>query len=197
MSKNILVLLIFVLIPLLQSCSISYFRHQDKLLDKGNNLRSLDCEINYSLNIKSTLATNSFGTIENTKNSNNIKSDYRSSVERVLENHNCVVKYETDQANSNFQIFINDSPNISALPQEWLTGLSFGLIPSWGKRPAELSFEFIDKISMSSKTYIIDTISINHISLFPIFWLTFFTLDDKKMFEQSLAHFIKYRNRYK
>lgn len=181
----------------LQSCSVSYYKHRNELLATTDYLPSSDCTISYSLAIRSSLTTNTYGTIENRKRINKMKSDYLPSIERVFQHYGCNAESESDQTKSNFHILIEESPKVSALPQEWLTGLSFGLIPSWGKRPAELTFEFTDKQKEISKKYIIDTISISHISLFPIFWLTFFTLDNNKTFEKSLSEFIEHGHEFK
>lgn len=76
---------------------------------------------------------------------------------------------------------------LSALPQEWLTGLSLGLIPSWGTRPAEVRFSF----SQESRTaaYVVDHKTVNHLVLFPVFWITIFLTDEGKAFENALADF--------
>lgn len=69
------------------------------------------------------------------------------------------------------RIDVDDLQQVSALPQEWLTGLSFGLIPSWGVRPAEVTYAF----SQGDRTavFYVDDRRVNHLVLTPVFWLNF------------------------
>ena len=68
---------------------------------------------------------------------------------------------------------------------------TFGLIPSWGTRPNEYTYTFSNISNGASHEYSIDNVSFNHLVLFPVFWVTFLTLDESKEFESALENFIE------
>ena len=79
------------------------------------------------------------------------------------------------------------TPMVSALPQEWLTGLSVGIIPSWGIRRGEFRFEY--QSGDRSQTYFIDRPAFNHLLMTPFFWLTFLGPKPIDLYKESLADF--------
>lgn len=58
----------------------------------------------------------------------------------------------------------------AAAPQEWLTGLSFGIIPSWSTRhELKISFRLVDgETSIRELEYFTKTLWINHLIFFPM-----------------------------
>lgn len=57
----------------------------------------------------------------------------------------------------------------AAAPQEWLTGLSFGIIPSWSTRhELKIVFElFDDDVVIKKWEYLPKNLAINHLIFFP------------------------------
>lgn len=58
-----------------------------------------------------------------------IKRKYCETIENVFKGKNCsAIQVEDDEGTTNFIIHIERQISLSALPQEWLTGLSFVLV---------------------------------------------------------------------
>ena len=79
---------------------------------------------------------------------------------------------------------------MSALPQEWLTGLTCGAIPSWGTRYGEFKYRFENTPRQTSHTYFVDRPAFNHIIVFPVFWVSFFWPDEIDLYKKALANFL-------
>ena len=189
------VLLSIVLI--LQGCTVAYYKTDDELNSSKASLSKGKCNIEYFLEISAEMRQRTTGTNERTEWAEKAESKYINSIEKVFSSVGCSSNQAPAKENANFIINVKISPYYSALGQEWLTGLSFGLIPSWGTRPNEYTYTFSNLENSASHEYSIDNVSFNHLVLFPVFWLTFFTLDETKEFEDALENFIKnsYRDR--
>ena len=104
----------------------------------------------------------------------------------------CNATYVEKDDDATLEIHIKHLSQLSALPQEWLTGLSFGLIPSWGTRESEYTYSFKEKSTGKSHTYMVDSKSYNHLILFPVFWVSFFTLNEKRVYKNALTNFLEH-----
>ena len=96
--------------------------------------------------------------------------------------------FESDWSRSTLEIEINEMQYLSATGGEYITGLSFGLIPSWDTREAELRFKMLqyDRVGI----YVVDDKRFNHIIVFPIFWLSFLMPDEQQKFVNALQDYI-------
>ena len=136
--------------------------------------------------LSSVATTNTFGPQEREQQQlTEMRERYIKAATRVLAAHDCRAAPDGD---GTLRIKVEEVQQLSALPQEWLTGLSFGLIPSWGTRPSELRFSFSYKDRAG--IYVVDEKRINHIVLFPVFWLSFVLIDEESEFRAALEDFL-------
>ena len=173
----------------LNACTVITYELRNKLAQIEN---SAPCEIIFTLNLQSIYSTNSFGEqsheIEKIKK---IKENYVSNTLNTLTNLDCSAKQTANITESNFSINVSRQLQLSALPQEWLTGLSFGLILSWGTKYAQYVFTFSHHDSGASYSYTIDQNHYSHLMLFPVSWITFFTADEHSAYTKALKNFMK------
>jgi hypothetical protein len=176
---------------ILQGCTVAYYKTDDQLSSASVSKVSGNCNIDYYLEISAEQRQRTTGTNERAEWAKNARAKYISSTESVLNFAGCSANQTALKENANFIIKVKISPFNSALGQEWLTGLSFGLIPSWGTRPNEYTYTFSNISNGAIHEYSIDNVSFNHLVLFPVFWVTFLTLDESKEFEGALENFIE------
>jgi hypothetical protein len=181
----------FLSILLLQACTIAVNNIRNPLPNNTETSKST-CNIKYSLVIDSAVFTNTFGK-SNTEYTqvNKIKTKYIAATNEALQSIGCHSVYTDNPKSANFVIDIKRQNYVSALPQEWLTGLSLGLIPSWGTRPAQYLYAFTNKADGKSHSYTVDIKSYNHIILFPVFWISFITADEYRTYKKALINFVK------
>lgn len=121
---------------------------------------------------------------------NNYEELYKQTTIATCKLYGYGVTYVPDINSADIAIHIQISPYPYELPQEWLTGLSFGLIPSWGKREDEYIYRFADR-SGKIVTYHVDEKSFNHLIDIPFFWISFFFLDEQRMYRKALAAYLE------
>ncbi len=80
-----------------------------------------------------------------------------------------------------------------ALEQEYCTGLTFGLIPSWGTRPNEFCYTFELVGEKAAHCYYIDGKSYNHVILFPLFLINLITLDESRVYRKALHNYLTHK----
>lgn len=170
-------------------CSIVTYDLRDELAETQ---RQPGCDIAFALDIQSSHQTNSLGpTPHQSEEIERIRQGYVTRTLDTLGDLGCSVAEAPSEAEPNLLINISRQLQLSALPQEWLTGLSFGLIPSWGTKYGQYSFTFIRADIGHTHTYIVDQRNYNHLVLFPVFWITFFTADEQRSYANALANFAK------
>ena len=175
----------------LQGCTIAYFDLRNEL-DSSSTSRAT-CDVKYSINFASGSYTNTFGLREAEKERLQVERDkYIADTRDVLSSKGRKATYVEKEDDATLEIHIKHLAQISALPQEWLTGLSLGLIPSWGTRKSEYTYSFKEKPTGKSHTYMVDTKSYNHLILFPVFWISFFTLDENRVYKNALTNFLEH-----
>ena len=173
----------------LSGCSIITYDLRDELSE--GELQS-SCNISFALDLKSGSHTNSFGAKPHeTEALKQLNQKYVTSTLNTLSDLGCNVNQAPSVAEANFIINVSRQLQLSALPQEWLTGLTFGLIPSWGTKYGQFVFTFTNNRGGQSHSYTIDQNNYNHIVLFPIFWVTFFTANEQEAYVSALTNFIK------
>lgn len=184
-----IILILFVLH--FTSCTIVHYKITNELAKEKSHTHS-QCDINYFLVFTSGIYTNTFGDQKDSdKRALELQKKYEESIEKVLSYKGCKIN-KADSANAaNFIIQVKRQLFMSALPQEWLTGLSFGIIPSWGTRPEQFVYTFEDKKTGTKHSYIIDEKSYNHLVLFPVFLFTYSKLTEFNVFEETFTNFIE------
>jgi hypothetical protein len=181
--------LLMLAILFLSGCSIISYDLRDKLLE--SELQS-SCNISFILELKSGSHTHNFGAKPHeTEALKQLNQDYVTSTLNTLSGLGCNVSQASRVAEANFIIHVSRQLQLSALPQEWLTGLSLGLIPSWGTKHGQFVFTFTNSDKGRSYTYTIDQNNYNHIIFFPVFWVTLLTADEQKAYVNALTNFIK------
>ncbi len=174
---------------LLQSCSV--IKIKNKLSTNTAKEYAKSCDINYSVSISSGYSTNTFGR-QNDKNYKTIKlkNKYIDSTKQVFARKGCTATYSIDGRNADFKISIIRQVQLSALPQEWLCGLSCGIIPAWATRKGELIYTF-EKIGLNNAyTYDIDRTNYCHILLLPFGFKSMFA-DELNTYAEALTNYIE------
>lgn len=182
---------LFSVVMVLQGCTVAYYRTDSELSSSKASIIAGKCNIEYFLEISAEQRQRTTGENERAEWAIKAESKYIKSTEKVLNSAGCSANQASSKENANFTINVKISPFHGALGQEWLTGLSFGLIPSWGTRSNEYTYTFSNIENGTSHEYSIDNVSFNHLVLFPVFWVTFFILDETKEFENALENFIE------
>ena len=176
----------------LTSCTITHYKITNELAHEKPHLHNQECDIKYFFVFTSGSYTNTFGAMKDSdKRVFELQKKYEESISNILSDKGCKASQVNSENSANFTIQVERQMSISALPQEWLTGLSLGLIPSWGTRPKQFVYTFGDNTTGSKHSYTIDQKSYNHLILFPFFWISFFTADELNVFEETLNNFIE------
>jgi hypothetical protein len=172
---------VVVLAGLITGCTVGW----TELRTEQTAPKGWACPGSLKLDVVSGYGTNTFGPKETKPEIvRERETQYRAAAEQVLSERRCV---PDGSGGDTLQIKVEEMQQLSALPQEWLTGLSLGLIPSWGTRPAEIRFTFLQ--GSRTATYLVDDKRVNHLVLFPVFWLSFFLVDNEAEFEKALRDF--------
>ena len=183
-------LLILISLTFLEGCTVGKFDLREKEYQIPNNSNvQWTCPSRFTLSMERKVHTNTFGKKKSKPELiSKTKREFEIITENKLNELNCLAN---DKINSKIdtvlEINILENKSLSALPQEWLTGLSFGVIPSWGTRPEQWIFEF--KQGDYIRSYVVDDSRFNHIVAFPFFWLSFFTMDIESKYKEALTEF--------
>lgn len=182
---------IIALVPLfLQSCTIAHYKIRNTLPTDAA-LTTLDsCNVRFHIVVSAD--PRRFSRKPGYKDAA-LKKDteeFVQSTEKVLGQQGCTVAKVENAEEANFNIEIWESAP-SGAGIEFLTGLSAGVIPSWGTSEGEYKFTFTDLASAKDHTYLIDEKSYNHITLVPVSWITFVLLDKQAIYKKALANFLE------
>lgn len=85
----------------------------------------------------------------------------------ILERLGCKAEPVNLAKDANLRIEIHDR-GIPDAPQDWLTGLSFGIIPSWKTAPQSVEYRFENTALYRQRVYPVDAVVYSHVLLFPI-----------------------------
>jgi hypothetical protein len=117
---------------------------------------------------------------------------FRRTTFELLKKYKCnAVEGSRITSGEQLEIDVEERQFIYAVDVEYLTGLSFGIIPSISTRPAELRFRF--RQGGRDSTYVVDEKRFNHLIATPVFWLTFLLENEQGRFEEALEEFMKGR----
>jgi hypothetical protein len=168
----------------LSSCTVSWLG----LRQEAQSSTDAACPGSLEVAVTAGHTTNSGGPVQDSEEKvQKQRARYQDIAERVLEAKHCVLS-QTSSAEP-LRIQVQRLEQVGALPQEWLTGLSFGLIPSWGTRPAEVRYTFSQGPRVA--TYVVDDSRVNHLFLLPFFWVSFVLPDEASKFEDALNDFTR------
>ena len=183
------VLVIFTV--LLQGCSIARLDLRKEPTENGSRtFSSWKCPDNISVSYTGGTYTHTSGEKKYDKiKTDKIRNKYIQSTYYVLAEAGCKTPGEDKNSNDTaLKIEIIEMQQLSATGGEYLTGLSFGLIPSWDTRYAELRFTMEE--DKRTGVYVVDDKRFNHIIVFPVFWLSFFMQNEQQKYKDALQDFI-------
>jgi tetratricopeptide (TPR) repeat protein len=177
-------------ILLFQSCSIVHYQVRNELHDPSDGFKGA-CNIQYFVSVEGIPRQITRTPTYDEERLKKDKDEYRHATQEILTQKGCTAEVVETEKDANLKIHIIISPFWSALPQEWLTGLSFGLIPSWGTRPGEYVYVFEDKDAKKGHSYFIDQKTYNHLILFPLIWVNWITPDRIDAYQKALTNFME------
>ena len=118
----------------------------------------------------------------------NVKPDgFRKATSSVFNEKGIIPSFVENQQDADIQIKIARDP-FYTLPQEYLTGLSLGIIPSWGTRSDKFGY----RIATSTAQIIIhvDETTYNHILLTPVCLAELPFVFDTEIYKKALEKYI-------
>lgn len=176
----------------LQACTLARYQIRDPLPTTPQPAPSA-CEVRYSLTLYEVYRTNTAGALVIVdKRLEDDRAKYVRATNEALHEAGCAGTLEISASQEvDLQVAIHAQPNISAAPQEWLTGLSGGLIPSWATAPSQYQFHFTD--ARGSHSYAIDEKRVSHLVLAPVCWITFRTADPYRIYKAAVRNFLARR----
>jgi hypothetical protein len=119
-----------------------------------------------------------------------ITDHYTNSTKNVLLKKRFKPIEVSNKTDADIYIKILDTPHMGSVGPEYLTGLSFGVIPSWPELKNQYNFDFESTITGSKHKYWVNATRYNHLLLFPVFWINFFKDNAFDKYEQALDNFI-------
>lgn len=192
MNKTVMFIFLIFSTLFLQSCTIGNYEIRNKLHLVESPEDNEQCDFKFYILLSSAHMTNTLGIREHNEDVLLAsKEKYIESTKIIFNKYGCKANNVETEQDANFKIRVVRFKNISALPQEWLTGLSFGLIPSWGTREKVFEYSFNEVSKNRLHDYYIDEHTYNHILLFPIFWINFISIDEHRIYKETLANFIE------
>lgn len=175
----------------LQSCTLISYDLNDKL--ETSRSAQTACDVRYSIKVESATYTNTFGTDKtDRKHLQKAVDRYVADTDAVLRRKGCRAAYTDGSDGATLEIHIVRFFYVSAQGQEVLTGLTFGLIPSWSTRPAQYTYHFTDRESGKEHRYTVDTKTYHHLILFPVFWVNFLLRDESDRYKEALTNFLEH-----
>lgn len=182
-------ILTFVVALLIPSCSTYQVRN---LSTQSNTPKhGTKCYNKYSISVTHSRYTNTFGNIQSNKEElDKFKNAYIESTNRVFSRKGCDASCTANDSEAKLKIRIDHTIYLSALPQEWLTGLSFGIIPSWGTRPNQYAYTFEDTEASAKQSYAVDKTTYAHLILLPASLLTDERAVKFHVYEKTFAEYL-------
>ena len=170
---------------LLQGCTIVYHVPRTTRVDEVAIKRNT-CEFTYSIELNVPYSASL---------SQKRHNKYKEMTQKVLDDTGCIHQESNKPGVNGQHLEVTIlTRGFETLPQTWLTGLSFGIIPSWSTTPGAYMYRFT-VTSQGNEfigTYSVDVKTINHILVFPVIWINAFTFrQPDTMYEESLRDFFK------
>ncbi len=177
------IITLILLIPLISSCTVAYFSVSDLSMinkqkaggDKHISTFSIDIQLPQYLNSKKQ----------------RYETKYIMATDEVLKGYCNDIRWVDVHNTPDLKITVNYAGYTGTPPQEWLTGLSFGIIPSWSTESNAFTYLFECNSVNNAGAYNVDIKSYNHLALLPVSWVMFFTLDEIDEYQNALKDFMK------
>jgi hypothetical protein len=191
-TKIINFLLISALTFFLSSCTLHRYQIRNELGGSSRFASGNESDIKYSLSINSATERNTGG-IHRLGGSKlrSLVEEYKNYTEKALTKGNYTGTYTETSAEADLVIKVERFFHKRPFPQEWLTGLSLGIIPSWVTLPKKFVYIIENKRTNRRKLYRVDEEIFNHIIVLPLFWINFFTWNDSRVYKRALEDFIR------
>lgn len=189
----VLVLNYIAVLLLLPSCTIAWYEIRNELPVDRVTEQAGSCYLMYSLVVKEGCCTSAYGIRQPDDRLRRISGEYAGATERILNDRGCVAQRVELDDDTDLKVQVDMLLDLKTLPQDWLTYLSLGLIPSWGTRPEQYLFTFEDRNADVRNCYAVDLRSASHLFLFPFSWTALFTVDEVNAYEKALANFLDSR----
>jgi len=174
MKKALLLLLILGM----QGCTVVHYNSHG-LSKPSSSLTKKNCEVSYFIEAVGFHKERTQKTL----------SQYNQTAKETFDALGCNNKLASESAAADLVVLVNYKGHGGAAGQEYLTGLSLGIIPSWFTR--ESMYTYTVSSQANSKTYNLDHVSYNHLILFPLIWLNLLTDSEQEHFSSVLTDFIK------
>jgi len=185
---NLLAIVLLMLIH--QGCTITYYELRNEIAPKTSSEKMKSCDFNYSFKMDDYRKFRTIGNQPNPRAAEDLDK-YIKATQAVFTQKGCKANKVEDKDKAEFKIDVLRAPQLSALPQEWLTGLTIGVIPSWGTRYGEYEYTFDNALLKEKHKFFVDRPAFNHIIVFPVFWLSFLWPDEIELYKKALANFLE------
>lgn len=189
--RKLSLLAIVCLSIMLQGCTISYYELRNEIAPKAYSEKVSSCDFDYSFTMDDYRRFRTIGNQPNPRAAEAL-DNYIMATQAVLLQKGCKANKIEDKDKAEFKIDVLRAPQLSALPQEWLTGLTFGVIPSWGTRYGEYEYTFENALVKKNHKFFVDRPAFNHIIVFPVFWLSFLWPDEIELYKKALTNFLEH-----
>jgi len=183
---------------MLPACSISYYKVDNYRLSDSLEMRSsIETsklhEIRYFVNIISKSKQFAWDQDYREESLQKNKKSFMQVTQTAFEEKGYRALLVDSEEDADYQITIRFSShmNASSLPQEWLTILSFGIIPSWGTRDSEYVYTFKNRNSGRKNSVVLNRVSFNHLIFLPVYWINTLSLNEINIYAKSLEYFIE------
>ena len=197
--RNISILILLLCLPI-QSCTICYFSLQNMIDNKTIKSENIEnkkenSSIKYSIKIDGIKYFRTMTSAYTKEEMNKFENDYSKATSKVLSKKHINPIFVSPETKSDLSINIMITPFVGAVSEEYLTGLSFGLIPTWPTREKQYTYEFEYIVTGQRHKYWVDDKRFNHLIAFPLFWTIFLVDTPLDKYEEALGNFIdNYKN---
>lgn len=188
--RKLNLLTLVCLTVMLQGCTITYYELRNEITPKVDSSKGGGCDFNYALTMDDYRRFRTIGNQPNPRAAEDLDK-YIKATQAVFAQKGCKATKIEEKDKAEFKIDVLRAPQLSALPQEWLTGLTVGAIPSWGTRYGEFEYTFENTLLKKHHKFFVDRPAFNHIIIFPVFWLSFLWPDEIELYKRALTNFLE------
>lgn len=140
-----------------------------------------DCKISYFIEVEGF----------HKDRSKNELTKYSERAEKIMESLHCKSVRLTEPMQNGLLINVQYGGHGGASPEDFITGLTLGIIPSRTTRNNMYIYSISD--GANSKDYSLDQVSYSHFVLFPFIWVNILADSEYDHFGYVLADFIKHK----
>ncbi len=192
--NTILLLFIFVII---QGCSVRYYTLENKISTHRESVKNKESyknkeNLKFSIKVDGERYFRTRISKFSHKQLKKIREKYTNVTVELLTAKGYKPEEVAISKGNNLLIDISEVPHIGAVGVEYLTGLSFGLIPSWPTRKQQYIYKFTTIKNMKSHKYWVNDKRFNHLIAFPVFWIIFFVDNPIDKYKEALENFLEH-----